>query len=214
MFVRCKKRFKDGKEHRYWSVVESTRVEWGWIGIASFSISARSTTASAPSGAARSRFSAAARRCSFPEDRPAPVLDCDVVQESKKLNCAIRAVGRLLAGAGVVRLGLDRILGPAAAAQPQGHPMARKSSRCRSVIRLAAAPATGMNTARYVTCWAVTLRRQALLLLVPQGALERFEARFDVLLYADQHLFRVGPALGGQTQFGYSRDKRPDQSRW
>ena len=26
MFVRCKKRFKDGKEHRYWSVVENVRV--------------------------------------------------------------------------------------------------------------------------------------------------------------------------------------------
>ena len=25
MFVRCKKRFKDGKEHRYWSVVGEYR---------------------------------------------------------------------------------------------------------------------------------------------------------------------------------------------
>ena len=25
MFVRCKRRFKDGKEHRYWSVVENVR---------------------------------------------------------------------------------------------------------------------------------------------------------------------------------------------
>ena len=29
MFVRCKKRFKDGKEHRYWSVVENCRVSGG-----------------------------------------------------------------------------------------------------------------------------------------------------------------------------------------
>ena len=29
MFVRCKKRFKDGKEHRYWSVVENVRVGGG-----------------------------------------------------------------------------------------------------------------------------------------------------------------------------------------
>ena len=29
MFVRCKKRFKDGKEHRYWSVVENVRVRGG-----------------------------------------------------------------------------------------------------------------------------------------------------------------------------------------
>ena len=26
MFVRCKRRFKDGKEHRCWSVVENVRV--------------------------------------------------------------------------------------------------------------------------------------------------------------------------------------------
>ena len=26
MFVRCKMRRKDGKEHRYWSVVENVRV--------------------------------------------------------------------------------------------------------------------------------------------------------------------------------------------
>ena len=31
MYVRCKKRFKDGKEHRYWSVVESTRVGGGRV---------------------------------------------------------------------------------------------------------------------------------------------------------------------------------------
>ena len=29
MFVRCKRRFKDGKEHRYWSVVENVRVRGG-----------------------------------------------------------------------------------------------------------------------------------------------------------------------------------------
>ena len=31
MFVRCKRRFKDGKEHRYWSVVDNVRVRGGWI---------------------------------------------------------------------------------------------------------------------------------------------------------------------------------------
>ena len=31
MFVRCKKRFKDGKEHRYWSVVENCRVSGGRV---------------------------------------------------------------------------------------------------------------------------------------------------------------------------------------
>ena len=31
MFVRCKRRFKDGKEHRYWSVVENVRVSGGRV---------------------------------------------------------------------------------------------------------------------------------------------------------------------------------------
>ena len=31
MFVRCKKRFKDGEEHRYWSVVENVRVSGGRV---------------------------------------------------------------------------------------------------------------------------------------------------------------------------------------
>ena len=31
MFVRCKRRFKDGKEHRHWSVVENVRVGGGRV---------------------------------------------------------------------------------------------------------------------------------------------------------------------------------------
>ena len=31
MFVRCKTRHKDGKEHRYWSVVENVRVRGGRV---------------------------------------------------------------------------------------------------------------------------------------------------------------------------------------
>ena len=31
MFLRCKVRRKDGKQHRYWSVVENTRVAGGRV---------------------------------------------------------------------------------------------------------------------------------------------------------------------------------------
>lgn len=31
MYLKCHKRFKDGKEHRYWSVVESVRTRRGVI---------------------------------------------------------------------------------------------------------------------------------------------------------------------------------------
>ena len=29
MYLKCHKRFKDGKEHRYWSIVESVRTRRG-----------------------------------------------------------------------------------------------------------------------------------------------------------------------------------------
>ena len=60
MFVRCKKRRKDGKEHRYWSVVETVRVRSGRV-VQRCCIWGRSTTASVRRGAARSRLWKASR---------------------------------------------------------------------------------------------------------------------------------------------------------
>ena len=51
MFVRAKRRFKDGKEHRYWSVVDNRRRGDGRWCSGRCSISARSTIASARRGA-------------------------------------------------------------------------------------------------------------------------------------------------------------------
>ena len=31
MFLRCKKRLKDGKEHHYWSIVENRRISGGRV---------------------------------------------------------------------------------------------------------------------------------------------------------------------------------------
>ena len=84
MFVRCKKRFKDGKEHRYWSVVESVRVGGGrvvqrqvlYLGeINDSQRAAWCRSIEVLEGASRSRQVAL-----FPEDREAPELDCEVVQ--------------------------------------------------------------------------------------------------------------------------------------
>ncbi len=85
MFLRAKKRFKDGKEHRYWSIVENRRVagdrvvqrqvlylgeindnrQAAWCR----SIEVLSEEADHPTPIAI-----------FPEDRQAPPLECDVVQ--------------------------------------------------------------------------------------------------------------------------------------
>ena len=88
MFVRCKKRFKDGKEHRYWSVVENVRVRGGrvvqrhvlYLGeINDSQRAAWCRSIEVVEGKSRSRQMAL-----FPEDREAPALNCEVV----KINIA------------------------------------------------------------------------------------------------------------------------------
>ena len=84
MFVRCKRRFKDGKEHRYWSVVENVRVRGGrvvqrqvlYLGeINDSQRAAWCRSIEVVEGTSRSRQMAL-----FPEDREAPELTCEVVK--------------------------------------------------------------------------------------------------------------------------------------
>ena len=85
MFLRAKKRIKDGKEHRYWSIVENRRVADGrvvqrqvlYLGeINDSQKAAWCRTIDVLDEDER----AAAQVALFPEDRRAPPLDCDVVQ--------------------------------------------------------------------------------------------------------------------------------------
>ena len=85
MFLRVSPRIKDGKEHRYWSIVENRRCAGGrvvqrhvlYLGEINDSqraawcktIEVVQTQAQRPQPIAI-----------FPEDRPAPDLDCEVVQ--------------------------------------------------------------------------------------------------------------------------------------
>ena len=84
MFVRCKRRFKDGKEHRYWSVVENCRVRGGrviqrqvlYLGeINDSQRAAWCRSIEVVEGRSRARQMAL-----FPEDREAPALACEVVK--------------------------------------------------------------------------------------------------------------------------------------
>jgi transposase len=84
MFLRATKRIKDGKEHRYWSIVESKRCQAGrvvqrqvlYLGeINDSQKTAWCKTIDVVMEDARSRQVAI-----FPQDRQAPPLDCDVVQ--------------------------------------------------------------------------------------------------------------------------------------
>ena len=84
MFVRCKTRHKDGKEHRYWSVVENVRVRGGrvvqrqvlYLGeINDSQRAAWCRTIEVLEGKSGSRQMAL-----FPEGREAPALNCEVVR--------------------------------------------------------------------------------------------------------------------------------------
>jgi hypothetical protein len=85
MFLRAKKRFKDGKEHRYWSIVENRRVAGnrvvqrqvlylGEINDTQKAAWCRSIEVF------RDNETQSEQIAIFPEDREAPALDCDVVQ--------------------------------------------------------------------------------------------------------------------------------------
>ncbi len=84
MFLRHKVRRKDGKEHRYWSIVENRRVSGGrtvqrhvlYLG----EINDSQRTAWCRTIEAFDEDSQQARQIAlFPEDRHAPALNCDVV---------------------------------------------------------------------------------------------------------------------------------------
>jgi len=85
MFLRSKTRKKDGKEHRYWSVVENRRVADGRVVQRHVLYLGRSTTPSGRPGASPVEVfdedrGTSAQMALFPEDRQAPELACAVVQ--------------------------------------------------------------------------------------------------------------------------------------
>ncbi len=85
MFLRAKKRVKDGKDHRYWSVVENRRVSGErvvqrqvlYLGEINDSQRAAWCRTIEVFDEDRSEH---AQIALFPEDRSAPALDCEVVQ--------------------------------------------------------------------------------------------------------------------------------------
>ena len=82
MFVRCKKRRKDGKEHRYWSVVENVRVRSGRVVqrqvlyLGEINDSQRAAWCRTIEVVEGKSGSAAL----FPEGREVPALECEVVR--------------------------------------------------------------------------------------------------------------------------------------
>ena len=241
MFLRAKKRFKDGKEHRYWSIVENRRVAGGRV-VQRQVLYLGEINDSQKAAWCRSIdvFRDDEDQCEqiaiFPEDRQAPLLDCDVVQV--KLSGLQLKRARQWGGCWLTfhlwdQLQLDQFwnlkLRPS-----------RKGTRWLNVLKALVCyrlidPGSEWRLHRH---WYETSAIGDLLgedfglveshklyrcldkLLVHKEALfsylqtrwhELFNARFDVLLYdLTSTYFESDPPASGKRRYGYSRDKRPD----
>ena len=154
MFVRCKMRRKDGKEHRYWSVVENVRVRGGrvvqrqvlYLG----EINDSQRAAWCRSIAVLDETASARQLALFPADRGRPGAGLRGGADPGHGRAGARSppMGRMLAGADRVgSAGVGPVLGTALAAEPAGDAVAGRVEGAgllpahRSGERLAAAPA-------------------------------------------------------------------------
>ena len=239
MFVRCKKRFKDGKEHRYWSVVENVRVSGGrvvqrqvlYLGeINDSQRAAWCRSIEVVEGTQRSKQVAL-----FPSDREAPELDCEVVQVrlSELTLHAPRQWGACwLALTLWERLELDRFWGPRL-------PASREGTRWLDILKVQVCyrlidPGSDWRLHRHwyehsalrdlLGCDRViasnTLYRcldklaahkQEFFSFLRARWTTMFNARFDILLYdLTSTYFESDPPFEDKRQFGHSRDQRRD----
>ena len=238
MFVRCKTRHKDGKEHRYWSVVENVRVRGGrvvqrqvlYLGeINDSQRAAWCRTIEVLEGKSGSRQMAL-----FPEGREAPALNCEVVrvQVHDVEVHAPRQWGACWLTLGPWdRLELDR-WGYRLPASRQGtrwldilkvlvcyrlidpgsewrlHRQWYEHSALRDLLGCDRVLAS--NTL-YRCLDKLTVHKEAFFSFLHERWTRLFDARFDVLLYdLTSTNFESDPPFEDKRQFGYSRDKRSD----
>jgi len=85
MFLRAKKRFKDGKEHRYWSIVENRRLPGGKVSqrqvlyLGEINDSQKASWCKAIE-VLDNKHNRATQLALFPDDREVPELTCETVQ--------------------------------------------------------------------------------------------------------------------------------------
>ena len=239
MFVRCKMRRKDGKEHRYWSVVENVRVRGGrvvqrqvlYLG----EINDSQRAAWCRSIAVLDETAGARQLALFPADGAVPALDCEVVR-IRVADVEVRDPRQWgacwLALSVWDRLALDRFWGPRL-------PPSRQGTRWLDVLKVQVCyrlidPGSDWRLHRH---WYAQSALRDLLgtdRVIPSDTLYRcldklvahkraffsflrarwttlFDARFDVLLYdLTSTYFESDPPFDGKRRFGYSRDKRSD----
>lgn len=240
MFLRAKTRFKDGKEHRYWSIVENRRTQGNrivqrqvlYLGEINDSQKAAwcKTIEVLQEGEARSQQLAI-----FPDDRVVPTLDCDIVQ-IRVNELQLRRPRQWGACWLACQLWEQLRLG---GFWSDKLPPSRQGSRWLNVFKTLVcyrliAPGSEFRLHRHwyeqramadllgedfglvqldklYRCLDKLLAHKQGLFSYLRG---RWQALFDVgfvLLYdLTSTYFESDPPPGGKRKFGYSRDKRPD----
>ena len=239
MFVRCRKRFKDGKEHRYWSVVENCRrrdgrvVQRQVLHLGEINDSQRAAWCRAVEVVREG--SGAEPMALFAEDREAPELACETVRV-KVGELSVRRPRQWgacwLALELWDRLELDRFWGPLLPASRQGtrwldvlktlatYQLVDPGSEWRlhrhwyghsALADLLGAPEALSDDALYRCLDKLLAHRLEFFGFLRKRWETLFDARFDVLLYdLTSTYFESDPTFEGLRRFGYSRDKRPD----
>ena len=241
MFLRKKTRHKDGKEHRHWSIVENRRVSGGrtvqrhvlYLG----EVNDNQRAAWCQTIEAFDEASRRARQIAlFPEGRPAPALDCDVVHvrlSELRLRRPRQWGACWLACELWGQLALDDFWSARL-------PPSRQGTRWLSVLKTLVAyrlidPGSEWRLHRqwyeqtamgdllgedfalvskdkpYRCLDKLIEHKAALFGFLQQRWKALFQAEFDVLLYdLTSTYFESDPPDAGKRRFGYSRDKRPD----
>ena len=239
MFVRAKRRFKDGKEHRYWSVVENRRRRDGrvvqrqvlYLG----EINDSQRAAWCRSIEVLRDASGPTQMALFPADREAPDLACEVVRVNVgdvRLHRPRQWGACWLALTLWDRLELDRFWGPRLPASRQGTRWldVLKAQVCYQLIEpgsdwrlhrhwyensalgdLLGSPEVLSCDTLYRCLDKLEAHRRAFFSFLRERWETLFDARFDVLLYdLTSTYFESNPPFSDKRRFGYSRDKRPD----
>jgi transposase len=240
MFLRHKIRRKDGKEHRSWSVVENRRVQGGrvvqrqvlYLGEINDSQRAAWTRAIA----AFDDGGESTQIALFPEDRVAPVLDCDVVSirlSAMRLRRPRQWGACWLAMILWDQLQLDEFWRPVL-------PPSREGTNWLNVLKTLASyrlisPGSEWRLHRhwfeqsamgdllgediglvqpntlYRCLDKLIAHKQTLFGFLRERWKDLFGADFEILLYdLTSTYFECDPPDAGKRKFGYSRDKRSD----
>jgi len=240
MFLRAKTRFKDGKQHRYWSVVENQRthgrhVQRQVLYLGEINDSQRAAWCKTLS-VFREGEAQPTQMAIFPSDRQPPPMDCDVVQiklNELQLHRPRQWGACWLALSLWDELALDRFWCERLPPSRQGthwlnvlktlvcYTLIEPGSEWRlhrhwfthSAMRDLLAEDSGLvQIDKLYRCLdKLEVHKEAFFTWLRGRWETLFDARFEVLLYdLTSTYFESDPPFAGKRRFGYSRDKRSD----